>query len=339
MVAPVIVCQTKRFSILHTADSCNKTASNKGSRFVVIDVADLLLHEQKGNSKAVRHSLRTGLERDGFCFLTSPYKSGRVSRLLNELRTSLNTELFPDSSVVDGKRNVAGLETSENVYVSEKGVPMYRLGYELCEDRVREVFRVAAGSPDDQRWPPSDVRETWLRCLGLMRHITDTALHLLLDDPSQIRDRPYGKSSSWMKDRYAQSKVGSLTDRSGDFSVLYAMHYFNDSNAELPQPGVAVKAHVDPSLLVLEPFLFPYTTGLQVWDRENDCWIDCDGPTSPAFHLWRDHEVCLLFAGKALASQTGMQPTLHRVVTGDVPRRTVIYEQKYEELFPPPILD
>jgi hypothetical protein len=211
---------------------------------------------------------------------------------------------------------------------------MYRLGYELCEDGVREVFRVAAGSPDSVTWPCPISRCTWLRGLGFMRHICDTALELLIEnDLSQgtLRRRPYSGSSAWTK-----SYNCPLMERTGDYSVLYAMHYFNHISVD---EGVAVKAHVDPSLLVLEPFLCQDTTGLQVWDRSRQKWLDCDGPTSPVAELWHDYEVVLLFVGKALGTKTSMEPTLHRVVTGNRPRRTVIYEQKYEELFPPPVLD
>jgi hypothetical protein len=131
------------------------------------------------------------------------------------------------------------------------------------------------------------------------------------------------------------SSSTKLQQRDGDFSVLYAMHYFNQNT----DSQIAVKSHVDPSLLVLEPFLCPYTTGLQVWDRQKQCWMDCDGPTSPTFQLMQEKEVLLLFAGKALATHAALEPTLHRVVTGHRPRRTVIYEQKYEEFFPPPSFD
>jgi hypothetical protein len=120
------------------------------------------------------------------------------------------------------------------------------------------------------------------------------------------------------------------------------MHYFNNGTyAEEDGEGatVAVRPHVDPSLLVLEPFLCQETTGLQVWDRKRSRWLDCDGPESPVAHLWEDNEVLLLFVGKALATRCRIDPTLHRVVSGDRPRRTVIYEQKYEEFFPPPSLD
>jgi hypothetical protein len=111
----------------------------------------------------------------------------------------------------------------------------------------------------------------------------------------------------------------------------------------------------------MEPFLSPDSRGLQVWDRVGGDWMDCDGPESPCLHLATgadtstnsrssegqgQHEhprqqqvVSLLFGGKALAAHTGIEATLHRVVTGSQNRRAVIYEQKYEEFFPPPIMD
>jgi isopenicillin N synthase-like dioxygenase len=92
---------------------------------------------------------------------------------------------------------------------------------------------------------------------------------------------------------------------------------------------------------VLEPFLCEHTQGLQVWDQFYQQWIDCDGPDNSLLTLARASEfnngehLMLLFFGKALASQTNglLQPTLHRVVMGHSPRRTVIYEQKYQEFY------
>lgn len=208
----------------------------------------------------------------------------------------------------------------------------------------------------------------------MMRHVCDTALDLVLyDDEADSAD-------GWMRPEkrrverphsyfWTQNNLSSvMRDRVGDFSVLYAMHYFNNtekggseddssdefldpaptSSSKLP-PGIAVKAHVDPSVLVLEPFLCQETTGLQVWDRERGDWMDCDGPNSPAASLWEKQlEVMLLFVGKAMTTATEsssscssapIEPTLHRVVTGDRPRRTVIYEQKYEEFYSAPALD
>jgi hypothetical protein len=74
-------------------------------------------------------------------------------------------------------------------------------------------------------------------------------------------------------------------------------------------------------------------------------WMDCDGPNSPMHQLVvdamdNDEELMLLFAGKAISDAIPtIAPTLHRVVTGTVPRCTVIYEQKYAEFYPPPSFD
>ena len=377
-----------------------------------IELAELLLHQHRQSTEQVQRNLNQYLKEFGFCFLTSPKNgssssssSNRASRLIQELRASLSSDFFPTTpssssttaavkgaTITTTTTNAAQLQTSDEVYVSERGVPMYRLGYELCEDGVREVFRVAAGNPDAVEWPVSSTltknsdvdaaatgrsaapvdssslstRTLWLHSLGLMRHICDTALDLLLRTPSHHNcnkkqqpslwwsehgsKRQYSGSATWYVRRSADRRrrirpfppPPPLRVRRGDHSVLYGMHYFNtdDVGTCCVSEGIAVKAHVDPSLLVLEPFLCQDTTGLQVWDRHQLCWMDCDGPQSPVAHLWDTQEVLLLFVGKALSAvATSLEPTLHRVVTGNRPRWTVIYEQKYEELFPPPILD
>jgi hypothetical protein len=154
---------------------------------------------------------------------------------------------------------------------------------------------------------------------------------------------------------------------------MYAMHYFNDASSEAarkammdttttsstaePETTINVKEHVDPSLFVLEPFLAD-VEGLQVLPRSslypaNDYdnaqdWIACDGPSSPLHSCWsNDDAAMVLFVGKAFATQCqtisgwNVMPTLHRVVAPSSPqnRKTVIYEQKYEEYFPPPAMD
>ena len=217
---------------------------------------------------------------------------------------------------------------------------------------------------DDNRSLPDDAYyQLWRKGMGLCRHVTDTALDLLtrdLPNAAGRRKRPESGAASW-------NGPVSLNPRArpGDYSMLYAMHYFNETDAkgaQLPADGIALGAHVDPSLLVMEPFLSPDSRGLQVWDRVGGDWMDCDGPDSPCAHLAtsgsvsdisscgsserQGHEpprqqqvVSLLFGGKALAAHTGIEATLHRVVTGSRNRRAVIYEQKYEEFFPPPIMD
>jgi hypothetical protein len=272
---------------------------------------------------------------------------------------------------------------------------MYKLGYELCEDNVREVFRIATGhSTDTISWPniaprryclntvvsstPPTTETLWMRCIGLLRHLTDATLDLLIlhhhhqqqeqqqqiqiqsdhhntKSPQlmRIQNRPYSGAASWWENvnfhqiHSIQPRMQQQLDRNGDYSVLYAMHYFNDGKS-MVQPGVAVKEHVDPSLLVVEPFLCTTTTGLQVGDRrstKSGSWIDCDGPNSPMYPTimeaqYNNEEIMLLFVGKALSEAIpSIPPTLHRVVTGQQPRRTIIYEQKYAEFYPTPTFD
>lgn len=331
MTAALQVCRTRRFAVVSTTDDVDThdcSTSRPLSQTLLdhvptISLADVLGHEQRGCAERIRAQLQSALAALGYVFLTTP-KSSSMGQLIDAWRTSLHEDVFPGNDV-NGQRNAAGLETSDVVYVSEKGTPMYRLGYELTEDCVREIFRIAGGQPDDCRLP---AREQWLRGLGFLRHLTDRMLELILQQ-TPLEPRPHSGAAAWRKRQLPET----LRDRPGDFSVLYAMHYFNQADLELPEPGVAVKAHVDPSLLVVEPFLCPETTGLQVWDRVHQCWLEVDGPDSPAVDVQGDHEVMVVFLGKALAAATGWEPTLHRVVTGHGPRKTIIYEQKYAEYF------
>jgi hypothetical protein len=390
---------TQRFGVLeaangqHHVDTSNREkielSSNGNSKFPVIGLYDLLMahgsirrRQSVENNKTtasgtddflldatssmVRQQLYDGLVRHGFVLISIPH--GRAAKVIRDMRTSLSVYLFP---AADGTRSTH-LETSPTTYVSERGVPMYKLGYEFCEDGVREVFRIAAGEPDTVIWPPAHgsttshaheinndelalTKSIWTRGLGLLRHVTDAALDLLLQckndngtTPQQRRqNRPHSGAATWW---HSVQPGRAHESRPGDFSVLYAMHYFNTDDEGTVAPGIAVKAHVDPSLLVIEPFLCTTTTGLQVWDRtlngdSHDAWMDCDGPNSPLHGLVQNalrngKELMLLFSGKALsATLPSIEPTLHRVVSGSQPRRTIIYEQKYAEFYPPPSFD
>ena len=161
--------------------------------------------------------------------------------------------------------------------------------------------------------------------------------------------RPHGSGgAAWSSTRYCESD--SLPDQVGDYSVLYAMHYFNDevsrraresgTTTGVANPLINVKQHVDPSLFVLEPFLAE-REGLQVWSRNE--WITCDGEHSPIHQALLENEMgMVLFVGKAFCQHAqGVEPTLHRVIAPRAAggRRTMIYEQKYEEYFPPPAMD
>jgi len=122
------------------------------------------------------------------------------------------------------------------------------------------------------------------------------------------------------------------------------MHYFNQDDTPIVDQDdtvrINVKQHVDPSLFVLEPFLAK-EAGLQVYSRGE--WITCDGPESPIHSLLQNDEMgMVMFVGKAFAALVPtVAPTLHRVISSNNGRRrrTMIYEQKYEEYFPPPSFD
>lgn len=190
----------------------------------------------------------------------------------------------------------------------------------------------------------------WLRGLALCRHICDEALHLTLE--YDLKRRPGSGMVSWKSAKYSETPEGNLPDRMGDYSVLYAMHYFNDDmsrDARLSgdttgtsDERINVKQHVDPSLFVLEPFLAE-REGLQVLPTGSQDWITCDGTSSPIHSLLGKEDGMVLFVGKAFASNSPVpvEATLHRVVASPFSgsRRTMIYEQKYEEYFPPPALD
>jgi hypothetical protein len=342
--------RTARFSVLEPLQEVIEKEKNSSS-LPELDLVDLLLHAERNKTKSIQKHLRQALQERGFCLLTCSTNS-QPGRVIQNLQASLRTDLFPANG---STRNAGNLPISDTVYVSEKGFPMYKLGYEFAEDGVREFYRMAASNDDDdsQSLPDGTYHQLWRQGMGVCRHVTDTALDLLtrdLPNAPERRKRPESGSASWNSPVPLAPRV-----RPGDYSVLYAMHYFNDTDAkgmQLPADGIALGAHVDPSLLVMEPFLSPDSRGLQVWDRIGGNWMDCDGPDSPCVHLatagtgtdTQGHEhprqiVSLLFGGKALAAHTGIEATLHRVVTGSRNRRAVIYEQKYEEFFPPPIMD
>ena len=351
-------------------------------------------HEMKKTT--IQLQLFDALVRHGFVLIKVP--KGRAASTIQDLRTSLHEDFFPPTTrnnscsthkITSKSCNHGNLKTSTTTYVSERGVPMYKLGYELCEDNVREVFRIATGHSldsismpkmssrkkfqnNDTNNAPTTTNAIWNRGIGLLRHTTDAIIDLLLlhhhrqkasstcndmKSPQlmRIQHRPHSGVTIWWGNNFGSDGhgdkpiTGIQKDRDGDYSVLYAMHYFNDG-ISMVEPGVAVKEHVDPSLLVIEPFLCATTTGLQVWDRGSritnvNSWIDCDGPNSPLHSLimeaqCNNEELMLLFAGKALSEAIpSISPTLHRVVTGQQPRHTIIYEQKYAEFYPTPTFD
>jgi hypothetical protein len=347
-----------------TTKSQTETTTSSSS-LPIMNVSDLLLHKERQISKQVHQSLLQALQKHGYIFLQFSSNSA-PGLVIDAMRQAMETQLFPNSTP-----HSALLPTSDVIYISERGVPMWKLGYERSEDGIREFFRIHGGCVDDQPWPDINIdttmdnnsfRSTWLQGLALCRHVCDEALELLLPPPMDQKQpatpnpnniRPSKGKSTWLSpSKYSQTPIGKIPDRAGDFSVLYAMHYFNQTHLDLEDDDddkknsndhgsnnnnnsnnnnslkINVKEHVDPSLLVLEPFLCPHERGLQVFDAFVKEWIDCDGPLSPV----HGQTVMCLFAGKAFCRHVpSVQPTLHRVVASTGSRRSIVYEQKYEE--------
>jgi isopenicillin N synthase-like dioxygenase len=295
---------TPKFSVLSPA----------GASLPVMELSDLLL-----NRPHVQETLWRLLRTHGHVILKAK-ASSKAAQVVDRMKQSLCTDFFPSPH----ERNVQQLQQGE-VYTSEKGVPMWKTGYELCDD-IREAYRVNCGAIDGAPWPTTEARQAWLQGMAVCRHVCDVCLDLIVGYTPKRRT-------------------------AGDFSVLYAMHYFNDdSSKEARQSGLVtgvadvtinVKEHVDPSLFVLEPFLAE-TEGLQVFCQSTHRWITCDGPSSPIHSALGENETAMvLFLGKALAANTQdrLTPTLHRVIASPHSRRTLIYEQKYQEFFPVPVMD
>jgi hypothetical protein len=350
---------TPRFAVLTSSkpkqqddapskDEPTSRGEDKAMKIPTLELSRLLSSSKISNEEdgKLRLELLDMLREYGFVVLTVPRNSAPAG-IIGDLKDSLTNKFFVGHDDASPQLSFTG---TGDVYISEKGIPMWKTGYELCEDGVREAFRVAAGSPDDGPWPSNAARETWLKGVALCRHICDCALKLTVDATSDntpnMRVRPGSGGASWKKTDYCQTPVGQMADRRGDYSVLYAMHYFNQTDTPfMDQDGdvrISVKQHVDPSLFVLEPFLADQP-GLQVFSQGE--WVTCDGPKSPIHGVLDDDQMgMVLFVGKAFSKTVArdgnnVQPTLHRVITAGRRRTTMIYEQKYEEFFPPPILD
>jgi hypothetical protein len=184
--------------------------------------------------------------------------------------------------------------------------------------------------------------------------------------PKTNKTPVYQKES--LEDRFGDKSVMYAMHYFNDYESILARKSGKVTGSN--DVTINVKEHTDPSLFVLEPFLAD-EEGLQVYPRpfsiapdktittpsnntlfKDDVWIACDGISSPIRNLVKENEgerAMILFIGRAFAEKalemTGRTviPTLHRVVGPTVPcnesRRTVIYEQKYEEYFPPSTMD
>jgi hypothetical protein len=386
----------------------NRSGSNKTTTNNAVPVMDFMELMDRRNQRAASNMLWSYLEKFGYVILTVP-SSSTVAKILHRLQETIEQDFFPRGGEEEGQINCAGLLRGDYPYISERGVPMYRLGYECCDDGVREVYRVHCGRPDSQPWPTKKAssRYDFLRGMCLCRYICDVALELTLGYDNIGHRKGSGRQSWKLEGKeptrrrgvdtalpYYAKPYGTLPDRKGDYSVMYAMHYFNNNCKESSHNAsnestlyfdddddvpLNVKSHVDPSLFVLEPYLSK-VEGLQIRPAYSTKeWITVDGISSNVQQLVKqqlqDQEhgggtsskqdgdyitdesvhTMVLFVGRAFAqiakTRCGkiVSPTLHRVIApnstpcsrNSKQRRRIatIYEQKYEEYFPPPLLD
>jgi hypothetical protein len=328
--------KTRRFFVLTTTKPSERIPTIELSRFFKVDceVSDSSSGDSNIEAKEkLRQELLHHLQTHGFVVLTLP-RNSLPGRIILEMQDSVDNDFFP------GSDRPSFTATGDRVYCSEKGVPMWPVGYEYSsDDGVREVFRVAAGWPDGVPYPSPNARTKWIRGLAFCRNVCDRALQTALAIP-KLKKRPGSSTSTWKNAEYSMQDRQPLPERQGDYSVLYAMHYFNKDNTPYQDDNTQInlKQHVDPSLFVLEPFLAA-EPGLQLFSQGQ--WITCDGPSSPIHQILADDRMgMVLFVGTGFCRHLPeIQPTLHRVITAGRRRTTMIYEQKYEEFFPPPSFD
>ncbi|GMI33063.1 hypothetical protein TrCOL_g2327 [Triparma columacea] len=252
--------------------------------------------------------------------------------------------------------------SSGDVYFNERDVPMYRLGYDDGtggesgdKDKIREYFRVANGNIPGvggwREWGREVVRGT---CF--CSYLADVLLHHTLGPKRRKPKRSH--MSRWMNPESIDLEEPSLGGvKGGDFSILYAMNYFNTlssiSHASSPSftgsdgRPLSLREHVDPSLFVIEPVVGRGVGGLEIWDKLGERWVAADGEGAEAINCLEEGEDCMaVFVGKAFErawksekpNEPAIHATLHRVrqpveMEVGTPRRAVIYEQKYAEYF------
>ena len=181
------------------------------------------------------------------------------------------------------------------VYANERGLPMFRRGYER-QQNVRECFRVPVNE-EGQPWPSSQTKVCWRRVVGRFRGLADALLEAAA--PGHARGE--------------------------DFSLAYCFRYgVDDGGANGGSGDTLVGEHADVSLVVVEPVA--RVAGLEVYDLCLKRWVCVESVCVPGREL-------VVFVGKALASKTGLPALKHRVVKAGRARLSFLFEQKYAAFF------
>ena len=181
------------------------------------------------------------------------------------------------------------------VYANERGLPMFRRGYER-QQNVRECFRVPVNEAG-QPWPSSQTKVCWRRVITRFQALADVLLDL----------------------------AAPGHDKGEDFSLAYCFRYGeNDGGANGGSDNTLVGEHADVSLVVVEPV--SRVAGLEVYDLYAKRWVCVEAVCVPGKEL-------VVFVGKALAKASGLPALKHRVVKAGRARLSFLFEQKYGAFF------
>ena len=181
------------------------------------------------------------------------------------------------------------------VYANERGLPMFRRGYER-QEHVRECFRVPVNEAG-QPWPSPQAKACWRRVVDRFRSLSDALLDL----------------------------AAPGHDKGEDFSLAYCFRYgVEDGGANGGSDNTLVGEHADVSLVVVEPV--SRVAGLEVYDIHEKRWVCVESVCVPGREL-------VVFVGKALAKASGLPALKHRVVKSHRARTSFLFEQKYGAFF------
>lgn len=215
--------------------------------------------------------------------------------------TDLGAALEEDVATIEAELNHFFAKTKTRkekcvgtVYANERGLPMFRRGYER-QERVRECFRVPvveAGQP----WPSLETKRAWRDVVECFQDLADAVLEALV--PGH--------------------------EKGEDFSLAYCFRYgIEDGGANGGSRETLVGEHCDVSLIVVEPV--SRIPGLEVYDRFLEQWVCVEAVGRPGREL-------VVFGGLGL--ETHVPALLHRVVKrARVPRTSFLFEQKYAAFF------
>ena len=281
------------------------------------------------------------LRERGFVVLTGVEEGARLYRALEHELMQFFHGSFGECGSAAKEQCVGG------VYFNEREVPMWRCGYEYVDDRIREAFRVHAQADQDElQWPSAAAKVKWLALVKFCEGLADRAFALTLDGATK-EGSTSGDAATSKKQSTPTARAAALANfeacrkSGGDMSVAYALHYPNDEGGAPTLPldvtggeeRLCVKAHVDPSLIVIEPVAD--VPGLEVFDPLTQAWVSVERASQRPGEEW------VVFGGRCLEAATGVKACLHRVTAsnygnaGSAARRRFcfIYEQKLLDYF------